>query len=68
MFPLNIAVAYLSEDKAVLEAFVTDLRASVFNCDSVAPINSDRACDDLEDRFPVDCSGMGYVKQEEKAP
>ena len=29
MFPVNIVVAYLFEDKAVPEAIVTDLRASV---------------------------------------
>ena len=68
IFLVNIDVAYLSEDRAVPEAFVTDLRAGVSNCDSVAPINGDRACDDLEDRFPVDCAGMKYVEQEEKAP
>ena len=39
MFPVNIAVAYLSDDKAVPKAFVTDLRAGVSNIDSVAPIN-----------------------------
>ena len=69
LFPLSSPpVAYLSEDEAVPEAFVTNLRAGVSNCDSVAPINWDRACDDLEDGFPVDCSGMRYVEQEEEAP
>ena len=29
MFPANFAVAYLCQDKAVPEAFVTDLRAGV---------------------------------------
>ena len=49
MFPVNIAVRYLSKDKAVPEAFVTDLSAAVSNCDSLAPINWDRACENLED-------------------
>ena len=38
------------------------------SCDFVAPIDSDRASDSLEDRFPVDYSGMTYVEQEEEAP
>ena len=38
MFPLNIAVAYLSEGKSIVESFVTYLRAPVSNCDTVAPI------------------------------
>ena len=45
MFPMNIAMAYLFEDKAILEAFVADLRAAVPNCDHVASINWDRACE-----------------------
>ena len=36
MFPVNIAAAYLSEEKSILESFVTDLRAAVSNCDTVA--------------------------------
>ena len=68
VFPVNIGVAYLSEDKAVLEAFVSDLRVGVSNCASVAPIIWDRACDDLDDLFLVDCYGMRYVEQEEEAP
>ena len=68
MFPLKIAMAYLSEDKAVPEAFVTDVRAAVSNCDSVAPITWDRACEDLEDTFRVDCTGMRYIEQEEEDP
>ena len=68
MFPVNIPVVYLSEDKAVPEAFVTDPRASVSSCDSLAPINWDRARDDKDDGFLVDCSGMRYVEQEEEAP
>ena len=35
MFPVNIAVAYLSEEKSILESFVTDLRADVSNCGTV---------------------------------
>ena len=42
MFPVNIAVAYLSEEKSILESFVTHLRAAVSNCDTVAPIQSCR--------------------------
>ena len=38
MFPVNIAVAYLSEEKYVPASFVTYLRAAVSNCDTVAPI------------------------------
>ena len=38
MFPVNIAVAYLSEEKSIPESFVTDLRVAVSNCDTVAPI------------------------------
>ena len=38
MFPVNIAVACLSEEKSIPESFVTNLRAAVSNCDAVAPI------------------------------
>ena len=38
MFPVNIAVAYLSEEKSIPESFVTDLRAAVSNCDTIPPI------------------------------
>ena len=62
MFPVNIA--YLSEEKSILESFVTDLRADVSNCDTVAPIQWDRVCEDLADGFPVDCIGRRYVEQE----
>ena len=65
MFPVDIVVPYLSEDKALPEAFVTDLRAGLSKFDSVAPINFDRASEALED---VDCSGMRYVEQEQDAP
>ena len=41
MFPVNIALAYLSEEKSIPESFVTDLRAALFNCDTVAPIQWD---------------------------
>ena len=68
MFPVNIALAYLSENKAVPEAFVSDLTAGVSNCDSGVPIDWDRACDDREDQLPLDYSGMRYVEQEEEAP
>ena len=68
MFPVNIVVAYLSEDKALPKAFSTDSRAGVLNCEFVVPINWDRACDDVEDGFPVDCSGMGYVNKKSKPP
>ena len=33
MFPVNIAVAYLSEEKSILESFVSYLRAAMSNCD-----------------------------------
>ena len=67
MFPVNIAVAYLSEEKSIPESFVTDLRAAVSNCDTVAPIQWDRVCEDLAYGFPVDCTGRRYVDQEEEA-
>ena len=67
MFPVNIAVAYLPEEKSIPESFVTDLRAAVSNCDTVAPIQWDRMCEDLADGFPVDCTGRRYVEQEEEA-
>ena len=67
MFPVNIAVAYLSEEKSIAESFVTDLRAAVSNFDTVAPIQWDRVCEDLADGFPVDCTGRRYVEQEEEA-
>ena len=67
MFPVNIVVAYLSEEKSIPESFVTDLRAAVSNCDTVAPIQWDRVCEDLADGFPVDCTGRRYVEQEEEA-
>ena len=60
MFPVNIAVAYLSEEKSVPKSFVTDLRAAVLNCDTVAPIQWERVCEDLADGFPVDCAGRRY--------
>ena len=37
-------------------------------CHSVAPISWNRAWEDLEGGFPVDCSKMTYVEQEEEAP
>ena len=67
MFPVNIAVAYLSEEKSVPESFVTDSRAAVSNCDTVAPIQWERVCEDLADGFPVGCTGRRYVDQEEEA-
>ena len=67
MLPVNIAVAYLFEEKSIPESFVTYLRAAVSNCDTVAPIQWDRVCEDLADRFPVDCTGRRYVEQEEEA-
>ena len=51
MFPVNIAVAYLSEEKSIPESFITDLRAAVSNRDIVAPIQWDRVCEDLADGF-----------------
>ena len=66
MFLVNKAVAYLAKDKVVPDTFVTDLRADVSHCDSVAPINWDTACDDLEEGFPVDCTGLRYIEQEEQ--
>ena len=67
MFPVNITVAYLSEQKSIPESFVTDLRAAMSNCDTVAPIQWDRVCEDLADEFPIDCTGRRYVEQEEEA-
>ena len=67
MFPVNIAVAYLFEEKSIPESFVTDLRAVVSNCDTVAPIQWDGVCDYLADGFPVDCTGRRYVEPEEEA-
>ena len=40
---------------------------AVSNCDTVAPIQWDRVCEDLADGFPVDCTGRRYVEQEEEA-
>ena len=37
------------------------------NCDTVAPIQWHRVCEDLTDGFPVDCTGRRYVEQEEEA-
>ena len=37
------------------------------NCDTVAPIQWDRVCEDLADGFPADCMGRRYVEQEEEA-
>ena len=60
MFPVTIAVAYLSEQKSIPESFVTDLRAPVSNCDTVAPIQWDRVCEDLADVcFPCYTSQWG---------
>ena len=67
MFPVNITVAYFSEEKSILESSVTDLRAAVLNCDTVAPIQWGRVCEDLADGFPIDCTGRRYVEQEEEA-
>ena len=67
MFPVNIAVAYLSEEKSIPESFVIDLRAAVSNCVTVVAIKWDRVCEDLADRFPVGCTGRRYVDQEEEA-
>ena len=67
MFPMKIAVAYLSEEKSIPNSFVTGLRAAVSNCDTVAPIQWERVCEDLADGFPVDCTGKRYVDQEEEA-
>ena len=68
MFPVDMAVAYLCEEKVVPKAFVTNLMAGVLKCDRVAPISPDTACNVLEDGFPMDCSGTRYVEQEEEAP
>ena len=67
MFPVMIAVAYLSEEKSIPGSFVTDLRAVVSKCDTVAPIQWPRVCEDLADGFPVNCTARRYVEQEEKA-
>ena len=67
MFRVNIAIAYLSEEKSIPESFVTYLRNAMSNCDTVAPIQWDRVCEDLGDGFPVDCTGRRYVEQEDKA-
>ena len=67
MFPVNIAVAYLYEEKSIPEPFITVLRATVSNCDTVAPIQWERVCEDLADGFRVDCTGRRYVDQKEEA-
>ena len=67
MFPVNIAIAYLSEEKSIPKSFVTDLRAAVSKSDTVAPIQWDRVYEDLAHGFPVDCTGRRYVEQEEEA-
>ena len=67
MFPVNIAVAYLYEEKSIPEPFITVLSATVSNCDTVAPIQWERVCEDLADGFRVDCTGRRYVDQKEEA-
>ena len=67
MFPVNIAVAYLFEEKFIRESFVTHLRAVVSNCDAVAPSQWDQLYEDLVDGFPLDCTERRYVEQEEEA-
>ena len=67
MFPVKIAVAYLSEAKSIPKSFVTDLRAAVSKCDTMAPIQWDPVCEDLADGFAVDGTGRRYVEQEEEA-
>ena len=67
MFPVNIAVAYLFEEKSVPESFVTDLRGVVSNCDTVAAIRWEGMCEDLADGFRVDRTGRRYVDQEEES-
>ena len=67
MFPVNIAVPYLSAEKSVPESFVTDLRVAVSNCDTVAPILWERVCEDLAHGFLVDCTGRKYGEQEAEA-
>ena len=39
----------------------------MLNCDTVAPIQWERVCEDLADGFQVDCTGRRYVYQEEEA-
>ena len=68
MFPVNIALGSLSEDQVGSESFVTSLKASVYSCNWVAPINWDRACEDLEEGFPMECTGVRYIEQEEEVP
>ena len=67
MFPVDIAVAYLSQEKSIRESFVANLRAAVSNCDTVAPIQWERVCEDLADGFLVDCTRRRYADQEEEA-
>ena len=67
-FPVSLVVAYLSEDKLVPKAFVIILRADVSNRDSLALINWDRVCEDLEEGFPMDCTRVRYIEHEEEAP
>ena len=68
MFPMNITVAYLSQEKYIPESFVTDLRAALSSCNIVAPIQWERVCEHLADGFAEDCTGSRYVDQEEEAP
>ena len=37
------------------------------NCDTVAPIQRDRVCEDLADGFSVDWTGRRYVEQKDEA-
>ena len=63
MFPNNIVVGHLYEDKALPEVFITGPRVGVSSCVSVVPINWDSASEDLEVGLLVDCTGMCSKKR-----
>ena len=67
IFPVNLGVAYLFEEKSIPKAVVIDLRAVVSMCDTVAAIQWERVCEDLAHGFSLDCTGRRYVDQEEEA-
>ena len=67
MSPVNIAMAYPSKDEAAPQAFVNDGMVAVSNYECAAPMKRDRAREDLEKAFLVECTGTGYMPQEEGA-
>ena len=67
MFPVNVGIS-IQRQSDPRSHFDADVRAGTSNCDSIAPINWHRACKDLEEGFPMDCTGVRHIEQEEEAP